>query len=107
MDRHGCNPDSPWAYNLPSSLSTLVETFDLLDIWRTNHRHDLPIHLNWSSEAITVLGCQIANIVSVNSDPFITKFQNQFTLLKQRQLSFRGHCKRSWPLFVLVSSYCL
>ena len=37
VDRYGCNPDSPWAYNWPSSLSTLVESFDLLDIWRHNH----------------------------------------------------------------------
>ena len=37
MDQYGCDPDSPWAYNWPSSLSTLVETFDLLDIWGHNH----------------------------------------------------------------------
>ena len=40
VDRYGCNPDSPWAYNWPSSLTTLVETFDLLDIWRHNHPNE-------------------------------------------------------------------
>ena len=45
VDRHGCNPDSPWAYNWPSSLSTLVESFDLLDIWR--HKHPTNRSYTW------------------------------------------------------------
>ncbi len=37
VDRHGCNPSSPWAYNWPTSLSDLTRHFDLVDIWRFRH----------------------------------------------------------------------
>ena len=37
VDRHGCNPSSPWAYNWPISLSALTRHFDLVDIWRVRH----------------------------------------------------------------------
>ena len=54
------------------------------------HRNNLPIQLNWSSVAITVLGCNIANVESVNWTELINKFEAQLSLWKQRQLSFRG-----------------
>ena len=54
------------------------------------HRKHLPIQLNWSSVAITVLGCNIANVESVNWTELIIKFEAQLSLWKQRQLSFRG-----------------
>lgn len=37
LDRFGCNPSSPWAYNWPRSLRHLTEEFDLRDVWRMNH----------------------------------------------------------------------
>ena len=37
IDRNGCNPTSPWAYNWPQSLATLTTDMDLVDIWRTRH----------------------------------------------------------------------
>lgn len=37
LDRRGCNPSSPWAYNWPSALSTLTHQMDLHDIWRLRH----------------------------------------------------------------------
>ena len=37
LDRSGCNPSSPWAYNWPSSLASLVDTLDLQDAWRLKH----------------------------------------------------------------------
>ena len=40
LDRFGCNPESLWAYNWPSSLSTLVDRYDLIDIWRKQHPED-------------------------------------------------------------------
>ena len=54
------------------------------------HPDDLPIQQNWSREAITVLGCRIAIEESVNWDDLITKFENQLTLWKRGQLSFRS-----------------
>ena len=51
---------------------------------------DLPVQLDWSSDAITVLGCRIANEESVDWDGLIDKFENQITLWQQRQLSFSG-----------------
>ena len=60
----------------------------LFGAWK--HPDDLPIQLNWSREATTVLGCRIANEESVNWDDLITKFENQLTLWKQGQLSFRS-----------------
>ena len=40
LDRFGCNPQSPWAYNWPTSLAALVETLDLHDAWRLHHPHN-------------------------------------------------------------------
>ena len=37
LDRFGCNPHSPWAYNWPKPLASLVETLDLHDAWRLHH----------------------------------------------------------------------
>ena len=37
VDWHGCNQSSPWAYNWPTSLSSLTRHFDLVDIWRVHH----------------------------------------------------------------------
>jgi len=37
LDRFGCNPDSPWAYNWPHSLAELVDGLDLHDVWRLHH----------------------------------------------------------------------
>ena len=34
VDRLGCNPDSPWAYNWSDTLETLMNTFNLKDCWR-------------------------------------------------------------------------
>lgn len=36
-DRRGCNPSSPWAYNWSPTLHSLMETYDLHDIWRLHH----------------------------------------------------------------------
>ena len=37
LDRRGCNPSSPWAYNWPQSIAQLTSTFDLHDAWREKH----------------------------------------------------------------------
>ena len=37
LDRFGCNPTSPWAYNWLPVLNDLVDTFDLSDAWRKQH----------------------------------------------------------------------
>ena len=37
LDRFGCNPNSPWAYNWSSTLRDLMGTFDLCDVWRAHH----------------------------------------------------------------------
>ena len=37
IDRFGCNPKSPWAYNWSSTLSDLMGTFELCDVWRARH----------------------------------------------------------------------
>ena len=37
LDRFGCNPNSPWAYNWSSTLRDLMSTFDLCDVWRALH----------------------------------------------------------------------
>ena len=37
IDRSGCNPLSPWAYNWSDTLHNLMSTFDLLDAWRAVH----------------------------------------------------------------------
>ena len=37
LDRFGCNPTSPWAYNWLPVLDDLVDTFDLSDAWRMKH----------------------------------------------------------------------
>ena len=39
-DRFGCNPESFWAYNWPSSLSSLVDRHDLVDIWRKTRQDE-------------------------------------------------------------------
>ena len=36
-DRRGCNPLSPWAYNWSRTLSQLMSTYDLKDVWRVQH----------------------------------------------------------------------
>ena len=53
------------------------------------HRDDLPIDLNWLSEAITVLGFRIAMVESVDWENLIINFDSQLMLWKHRQLSFR------------------
>ena len=60
----------------------------LFGTWK--YRADLPVQLDWSSEAITVLGCRIANEESVHWDSLIIKFESQLTLWQQRQFLFRG-----------------
>ena len=37
IDRFGCNPTSPWAYNWPRSLHDFTHELDLHDIWRLRH----------------------------------------------------------------------
>ena len=37
IDRTGCNPKSPWAYNWPHTLATLTSDMDIIDIWRMRH----------------------------------------------------------------------
>ena len=37
LDRFGCNPDSPWAYNWPPALANLTEAFQLPDAWHDKH----------------------------------------------------------------------
>ena len=54
------------------------------------HRNNLPVPLDWSSDAITVLGCPLYNIESVDWASLIVKFDSQFLLWRHRQLSFRG-----------------
>jgi hypothetical protein len=53
-------------------------------------RLDMPIQLNWSNIAITVLGCRLSNDGKADWDSLVEKFQDQLLLWKQRQLSFRG-----------------
>jgi hypothetical protein len=36
------------------------------------NRVDLPVQLNWSSDAITVLGCRVANVESADWDTLVT-----------------------------------
>ena len=36
-DRRGCNIFSPWAYNWSASLTQLMTTYDLHDVWRLHH----------------------------------------------------------------------
>ena len=91
------------SYHALRSLFSLFERYELasgakLNVTKSHgllfgtwkYQNDLPVQLDWSSEAITVLGCQIGNEESVDWDGLITKFQNQITLWQQRQLSFRG-----------------
>jgi hypothetical protein len=52
-------------------------------------RVDMPIHLNWSNIAITVLGCCLSD-GKTDWDSLVEKFQDQLLLWKQHQLSFRG-----------------
>ena len=40
LDRFGCNPESPWAYNWSSTLSDLTAAFELCDAWRAKHPGD-------------------------------------------------------------------
>ena len=40
LDRKGCNPTSPWAYNWPHTLATLTQDLNLVDIWRSRHPHE-------------------------------------------------------------------
>jgi exonuclease III len=60
----------------------------LLGAWK--ERVNMPIELNWSKECITVLGCRIGNDMNPDWDSLITKFEDQLSVWKQRQLSFRG-----------------
>jgi hypothetical protein len=60
----------------------------LFGSWK--NRVNLPVQLNWSSDAITVLGCRVANIESADWDSLVAKLEQQLSLWKQRQLSFRG-----------------
>lgn len=39
LDRIGCNAQSPWAYNWSPTLSCLMDTYDLHDVWRLQHPH--------------------------------------------------------------------
>ena len=91
------------SYHALRSLFSLFERYELasgakLNVTKSHgllfgtwkYQNDLPVQLDWSSEAITVLGCRIANEESVDWDGLISKFQNQINLWQQRQLSFRG-----------------
>ena len=60
----------------------------LFGSWRD--RLDMPIRLNWSNIAITVLGCRLSNDGKADWDSLVEKFHDQLLLWKQRQLSFRG-----------------
>ena len=60
----------------------------LFGTWK--YQVDLPVQLDWSSEAIAVLGCRIGNEEFVDWDGLITKFESHITLWRQRQLSFGG-----------------
>ena len=77
-------------YELASGAKLNVTKSHGLLFGTWTHRNNLPIQLNWSSVAITVLGCNIANVESVNWTELIHKFEVQLALWKQRQLSFRG-----------------
>ena len=37
LNRFGCNPTSPWAYNWPSTLNDLMDTYELSDAWHAKH----------------------------------------------------------------------
>ena len=77
-------------YELASGAKLNVNKSHGLLFGTWQHRENLPFTLNWSSEAITVLGCRVANEESVHWDDLITKFEKQLTLWKQRQLSFHA-----------------
>ena len=91
------------SYHSLRSLFSLFERYELasgakLNVTKSHgllfgtwkYRPDLPVQLDWSSEAITVLGCQIGNEESVDWDSLINQFESQITLWQHRQLSFRG-----------------
>ena len=40
MDRQGCNPTSPWAYNWSRTLTNLMSCYNLQDIWWVKHPSD-------------------------------------------------------------------
>ena len=50
---------------------------------------DLPVPLNWSNAAMTVLGCRLGND-AVDWNSLIERFEGKLCLWKQRQLTFRG-----------------
>ncbi|CAB4041209.1 Hypothetical predicted protein, partial [Paramuricea clavata] len=60
----------------------------LFGSWRT--RLDLPVPLNWSNVAITVLGCRLGNDDAVDWNSLIERFEGKLCLWKQRQLTFCG-----------------
>ena len=60
----------------------------LIGSWRA--RVDLPVPLNWSNAAITVLGCRLGNDDAVDWNSLIERFEGKLCLWKQRQLTFRG-----------------
>ena len=37
IDRLGCNPDFPWAYNWSVALENLMSTYNLKDCWRSKY----------------------------------------------------------------------
>ena len=89
------------SYHALRSLFSLFERYELASGAKLNvtKSHGLlcgtwkyrkELQLDWSSEAITLLGCQIANEESVDWDSLITKFESQITLWQQGQLSFPG-----------------
>ena len=91
------------SYHSLRSLFSLFERYELASVAKLNvtkshgllfgtwkYQADLPVQLDWSSEAITVLGCRIGNEEFVDWGGLISKFENQITLWRQRQLSFRG-----------------
>ena len=60
----------------------------LFGSWRA--RLDLPVPLNWSNVAITVLGCRLGNDDAVDWNLLIERFEGKLCLWKQHQLTFHG-----------------
>ena len=76
-DRLGCNPSSPWAYNWSRTLSQLMSTYNLKDIWRVQHPDEQaftwhrPNHVQASPlDMFWICSFFLSFVLSVNIFPF-------------------------------------
>ena len=76
-DHLGCNPSSPWAYNWSRTLSQLMSTYNLKDIWRVQHPDEQaftwhrPNHVQASPlDMFWICSFFLSFVLSVNIFPF-------------------------------------